>query len=319
MKFLALFIFCGSVQSVPVTIQSDLPLFALEDEVKNDDDAHYLEKESVPNQCSNLLESEDSFEQPSRLSLPTLMTLSNEDAPQNLDDDEIVSDMIYQPMDLMLPAEFGTKELLPPIQLMRAHPPLPWSRWMNDMTYMQDPILENSIGSPFQLPRYMSERYIPLVKSLPPVSMQIHESIKEMNNYESNDELDMENVLYRTPNVRAVRSREEEFLKQLEHDAMIPNIIPTMPVPFVRTAASPEYQAIEDTPLVMVIYPGRVSDCALPFLFSCSPKIAYGSLAQTPYSGYSSIPSAVPNPEYREEPGAVKSDEVNQVIEVKKN
>ncbi|KAG7307533.1 hypothetical protein JYU34_007738 [Plutella xylostella] len=64
----------------------------------------------------------------------------------------------------------------------------------------------------------------------------------------------------------------DPYLAQLEADAVMPNILPTMS--YVRDAGYPHYGS------PYAVYPGRAGGCAQPILFSCSPQVTRGVLAR---------------------------------------
>lgn len=78
-------------------------------------------------------------------------------------------------------------------------------------------------------------------------------------------------------NLRLARrtSGYDEFLVQLAHDAMLNNILPTMP--YVRNSEG--YQVAHASAPAMALYPhARFQSCAQPILLSCSPSIHKGTL-----------------------------------------
>lgn len=310
MKFAALLIFCGTVRSIPVNGQHPVPYLLYEDKIVNEDEAD-LER-NISDQCFDQIEFYENYGEPSRLTLPTLQSVSNDDnyAPQEIlgqDIGDIVARLYSQPKDFDLPYE---RTPAPP------RVPLSWSWTPDDMNHIQDPMHNEAYEVSYQLPPYTFDNVLPPLTSLPPVSTKIHESLAEIeNNYQTNY-LDIDNDLYLAPNFRAVRSRGEELLlDQLKHDAIIPNILPTMPVPFVRGADfSPVYQD-QDATIVMVLYPGRVPDCGLPLLFGCTPKMIFGGLEQTPDDGYPVITSADSGIESQSDPDTFISHEVNNRVE----
>ncbi|XP_049867555.1 uncharacterized protein LOC126367830 [Pectinophora gossypiella] len=84
---------------------------------------------------------------------------------------------------------------------------------------------------------------------------------------------------------RMLRATDEELMAQLQHDAIMNNILPTMAVPFARYAA-PAYsshRAILAKPAsptgISAIFPNAAAGgCAQPILFSCTPRIIRGTL-----------------------------------------
>lgn len=130
---------------------------------------------------------------------------------------------------------------------------------------------------------------VPPVHSLPPVhATQVHETMPSLDTrgvYDI-DVLNPENAELMSPNLRITRSRREDYLDQLTHDGIMNNILPTMPIPFVRGAeSSPSYQVPQQsqtTGSVRAMYPTRSSNrCALPILLGCSPNMFRGTMSST--------------------------------------
>ena len=127
---------------------------------------------------------------------------------------------------------------------------------------------------------------VPAVHSLPPVyATHIHEtmpSLESRADYDI-DVLNPENSELMPPNLRITRSR-RDFLEDLAHDAMLNNLLPTMPVPFVRGAErSTSYHAskpvvAQRTGQVAVFPNSKANNCAIPILLRCSPKVVRGTL-----------------------------------------
>ncbi|XP_073943797.1 uncharacterized protein [Choristoneura fumiferana] len=95
------------------------------------------------------------------------------------------------------------------------------------------------------------------------------------NIYQSQDMLPL--------NLRLARrtSNYDEFLAQLAHDAMINNILPTMP--YVRTSEG--YQVPYGSRQAIALYPrAGIQSCAQPILLGCSPSIFQGSLVPRSHS-----------------------------------
>nr|AON96628.1 VMP32 protein [Bicyclus anynana] len=127
---------------------------------------------------------------------------------------------------------------------------------------------------------------IPPVSSLPPVYARMY------GNY-----LPIEPD-WMTSQIRRQRKLfdDEDLLKQLEYDAIMKNILPTMPVPLPRDAnnITPQSTGI---PYVHASFPHSTSDCALPIFLGCTPKVTYGhwenqNLIPVPYAhdnGYRSL------------------------------
>lgn len=241
----------------------------------NEDVGHRIFKKSIKG-CSpdfeNLVKPEGAVQEPCRLTLPTL-DLSAMETPQDPYSEDAVQE--YLPTDVMPPR----------IPSVPYNPP--FNNWTPyDLDYLAHvPASYNSYNMPYIYPISM-----PSVRSLPPViSTYIHETIPE--EVEIDDGFDVnglsDNDIYFPPYVRAVRSRDHDFLEQLQKDAIMPNLLPTMPFPYMRSASQPNYQTPLDGktgPVAMFPY-GSGSDCALPFLLSCTPKVNRGVLTQNVYGG----------------------------------
>ncbi|KAJ8725774.1 hypothetical protein PYW08_003957 [Mythimna loreyi] len=127
---------------------------------------------------------------------------------------------------------------------------------------------------------------VPSVRVLPPVyATHIHETMPSLENRDNFDidVLNPENSEMMTPNLRITRS-ERDFLEDLRHDAMMNNLLPTMPVPFVRSVEkSPSYPVLrpgaQRTGQVMAVFPrSKINNCAIPILMRCSPNMTRGRL-----------------------------------------
>lgn len=106
---------------------------------------------------------------------------------------------------------------------------------------------------------------IPPVKSLPPVYARFY-----------GNSLPVEEAWI--PKVRRqIGLDDEDFIKQLEYESMMKNILPTMPIPLARDAP---LQTI-GVPYTYASFPHGMSDCAIPFLLGCRPTISYGSLSSS--------------------------------------
>lgn len=131
------------------------------------------------------------------------------------------------------------------------------------------------------------------VNYLPPVhSTYIHGLVPEEDLQKANYELDMlnsYNAMFTPEQIRTARmvhSQNEEILAELQHDAIMQNILPTMPVSSARHAVAPvspsltySYGSAPDGAPAIAIFPyGAGGGCALPILLSCSPKITPGIL-----------------------------------------
>ncbi|XP_045785868.1 uncharacterized protein LOC123881217 [Maniola jurtina] len=79
----------------------------------------------------------------------------------------------------------------------------------------------------------------------------------------------------RTPN------NDEDLLKQLEYDSIMKNILPTMSIPLPRDAILQSAKV----PYSYAAFPHGSSDCALPILLGCTPKMTYGNMKNpVPYA-----------------------------------
>lgn len=131
------------------------------------------------------------------------------------------------------------------------------------------------------------------VNYLPPVhSTYIHGLVPEEDLQKANYELDAlnsENAMFRPEQIRMARtihSQDEEILAELQHDAIMNNILPRIPVPSARYAVAPAspsatyaYGSAPDGAPAVAIFPyGSGGGCAQPILLSCSPKITPGIL-----------------------------------------
>lgn len=88
------------------------------------------------------------------------------------------------------------------------------------------------------------------------------------------------------------RDATDDFMEQLAHDAIMPNILPTMQIPELRSAGYGDSQVS-----VQAVYPdlqgsSSKSTCAVPLLFGCSPRVVIGALARKVSShGTSAVPA----------------------------
>lgn len=114
------------------------------------------------------------------------------------------------------------------------------------------------------------------------------------------DVLNPENSGMMMPNSRLKRN----FLQDLTHEAMMQNLLPTMPVPFTRGAeispvyysGSPQSASLGEG-AAMAIYPkSAVNTGAIPLLLRCSPNVVRGSLS----NGYAEPSPQVAGVAYRE-------------------
>lgn len=122
------------------------------------------------------------------------------------------------------------------------------------------------------------------ISSLPPVrSTYIHSTYPGLRQNYDIDVLNSQNAIVLPPNVRPVRmlpSSEEEFLAELEHDAIMNNIIPTMQVRYASSSPYSNEALVSAGPAIAVFPNAPLSSCAQPILLSCTPKITRGVLAQ---------------------------------------
>lgn len=136
------------------------------------------------------------------------------------------------------------------------------------------------------VPYYFGLPRLSPLKTLPPVhSTYIHGlSPLDEANYDEN-EIYSENSRLMPNNVRIQRTlqakhRDEyhEMLAQLEHDAIMPNILPMMAVRHSvdRNQYRPHAVANGD---VVAVFPHQVSASAIPILISCAPQVDSGILA----------------------------------------
>lgn len=131
------------------------------------------------------------------------------------------------------------------------------------------------------------------VNYLPPVhSTYIHGLVPEEDLQKANYELDVlnsQNPMFTPEQIRKSRminSQDEEILAQLQHDAIMNNILPMKPVPSARYAGAPtgtsatfSYGSTADGAPAIAVFPyGAGGGCAQPILLSCSPKITPGTL-----------------------------------------
>lgn len=78
------------------------------------------------------------------------------------------------------------------------------------------------------------------------------------------------------PRTRFTRDDEyQDFLDQLNHDAIMENVLPTMTVPMARSYGS---QVPPIASPAIALYPANVARCGIPLLLSCSPNISRGVL-----------------------------------------
>lgn len=165
---------------------------------------------------------------------------------------------------------------------------------------------------------------VPPVHTLPPVyATHIHEtmpSLETRGDFDI-DVLNPENSEMMPPNLRITRSRRnylKNWREDLAHDAMLNNLLPTMPVPFVRGAErSPSYQASRPVEQrqgggqVMAVFPtSKAIDCAIPILMRCSPNLTRGTLTGS-YAEQS--PQVLTGAAYREDVEQIHSNVFSQV------
>ena len=118
----------------------------------------------------------------------------------------------------------------------------------------------NKLSYPYIYPEVFTSFQPYPVRYIPPVYLQYYYSLSPqdmMPNYE------VSNI--RTP--RVLRSN-DDFWEQLESDSIMKNILPTMPVPFLRN---------NNQPLIYerAYLPYGSPDCALPIMLGCAPKFFY--------------------------------------------
>lgn len=130
------------------------------------------------------------------------------------------------------------------------------------------------------------------INYLPPVqSTYIHGLVPQEDLQRGNYELDVlnsQNAMLTPEQVRMARmvhSQDEEILDELQHDAIMHNILPSRPVPWPRYAAPASLPAAYSygsgtggAPAIAVFPYGAGGGCAQPILLSCSPKITHGTL-----------------------------------------
>lgn len=138
------------------------------------------------------------------------------------------------------------------------------------------------------------------VNYLPPVySTYIHGLVPEEDLQKANYELDVlnsQNALFKPEQIRLARmihSQDEEILAELQHDAIMNNILPTMPVPAARYAmvpASPSatssYGSANGAPAIAVFPYGAGGGCAQPILLSCKPLPTDNAIDNSQVSAY---------------------------------
>ncbi|CAH2241237.1 jg3300 [Pararge aegeria aegeria] len=126
----------------------------------------------------------------------------------------------------------------------------------------------NDIWYPYTNPNvYTSVPYpnIPPVRTLPPVYARLY-----------GNSLPLEQEWFPSQIRRQRKLHEhDDLIKQLEYDSIMENVLPTMPIPFPRDASDPQSSRI---PYLYASFPHGTSDCAIPILLGCTPKITYGNL-----------------------------------------
>lgn len=168
------------------------------------------------------------------------------------------------------------------------------------------------------------------VNYLPPVySTYIHGLVPEEDLQKANYELDVlnsQNVMFMPEQIRTARlvhSQNEEILADLQHDAIMNNILPRTPVPSARYAVAPagpsatySYGSAPDGAPTIAVFPyGSGGGCAQPILLSCSPKITQGTL-QPIAPIESGIANSPVSSAYRQ-PADHKSDDNNKNLQEK--
>lgn len=156
------------------------------------------------------------------------------------------------------------------------------------------------------------------VNSLPPVqSTYIHSNYPGLRQNYDTDLLNPQNAFVLPANSRAVRMlrpSENDFLTELEHDAIMKNIIPTMQVRYTSPVYSNE-PVVSAGPAIAVFPNAPYSSCAQPILFSCTPKVTRGVLAQKASSPESVHLQAVASQHaYRQPVSAERTSPKNDVL-----
>lgn len=170
------------------------------------------------------------------------------------------------------------------------------------------------------------------VNYLPPVhSTYVHGLVPEEDLQKANYELDVlnsQNAMFSPDQIRTTRlvhSQDAEILAQLQHDAIMKNILPRMPVPSARYAVPPaspsatySYGSTPGGGPAIAVFPyGAGGGCAQPILLSCSPKITQGTLQPIAPKENGIANSPVP-PAYRQPADHnSKSADNNKVLQTK--
>ncbi|CAH0721807.1 unnamed protein product, partial [Brenthis ino] len=139
---------------------------------------------------------------------------------------------------------------------MNTDPVGPWNIKTSDAGLMRS---YNGLLYPYSYPE-MAASFKPYpVRYLPPVYLKNYETWPR--------NMASERDLYvRTP--RMLRS-DDDFWEQLQNDSIMKNILPTMPIPFLRSASTPS-----DTSYQYSSSPYGSQDCPLPIMLLCTPKIS---------------------------------------------
>lgn len=257
---------CGLIYGYPTSSEESEHLlidteFINEDYV--DENGHKIVKKSVEHGSKEKNDNEE-LQEPCRLTLPVfdvtrvneLSETDNKENGKETQDARTISDVQYLPYE-DIPYRFDYTQEFP-----------------EDFNLIS-----------YRMPEEFMNRFPP-VRSLPPVySAKIYEMIP--NDFDKNVYYERDNSFNFAPNVRAIRSEEEDLLAELEKDSVMPNILPTLPFPYMRDAGS--YVPIQNQQYAAMYPVDSNSDCALPFLLTCNPQVNYGTIeyANNP-SGYTS-------------------------------
>lgn len=129
------------------------------------------------------------------------------------------------------------------------------------------------------LPYYFGLPRMSPLESLPPVHSTYIHGLDEARY----DEKELWESSLLTPNVVRIqrtlpgipRDEYHDLLAQLEHDAVMPNILPTMAVRQSGHSA-PQFVSYGDT---VAVFPQSASESAIAILLSCAPQVDAGVLA----------------------------------------
>ncbi|XP_037295644.1 uncharacterized protein LOC115445166 [Manduca sexta] len=136
---------------------------------------------------------------------------------------------------------------------------------------------------PYVHPLY-SKLPVSMMNSLPPVHLTHFSSVlpRQEANFRSHTDMSEEERIL-LPNDRVTRSSEEDFIEQLEHDAIMNNILPTMPFPFFRESQrsypAPISHHSGSNPFMALFRSGITTDYnSIPLLLGCTPTITEGTM-----------------------------------------